>query len=183
VESGVLAQADSLRTIADSARVLEWDWFPGADERTSRRVLAGWLPGNSNLSRLVLDARYRLRPPDVTSFESTAALPGRQRWDARPEIRTMFKRRDMVALTVNRQGPHFAEGPQVALRVFAGMRQRLASREIRLGVVLVPAKSSVYMPIMRDMPLRTSRELERPGALDADVCAPSSRVYAHSTSR
>lgn len=164
-----LAARDAKSTIADDAAALGWDWF---SEGTTSRVSASPLRRLTETLRLyglMREFRHRLTPAPRITYASASGFPNRAGWNARPEIATVFKRPEMMALTVDLSDARIREGLRIGLQSLGGMRDSLAAAGVRFLVVLIPDKASVYVPVMASTAQPAGAQLERLSRLDSEV--------------
>lgn len=164
-----LAAADARGTIAAQAAALGWNWFPEASSLRTRPRVLDWAAEHLRLYGLLRQVRHRLRRRRPITFASAADFPGREAWDARPEIRTVFKHPDMLALTVDLEDPRIREGLRAGLRSLEGMRESVRAAGARLLVVLIPDKATVYAPVIAATSSPAGAQLQRLARLDTEV--------------
>jgi hypothetical protein len=164
-----LAAADARATIAAEAAGLGWNWFPEADALRPRTPALDWLAERSRLYGLLREIRHRLRRAPAITYTSAAGFPHREGWDARPDLRTVFKRAEMLALTVDLEDPRIREGLRAGLQSLEGMRDSVRAAGARLLVVLIPDKATVYVPVMATTSRPPGDQLKRLARLDTQV--------------
>jgi SGNH hydrolase-like domain, acetyltransferase AlgX len=86
----------------------------------------------------------------ANTFEAARRRPGRIAYDLEPKFRTVFRDPEFLSVAVNDTDPRVREGGRIAKEALLSIHKRLKAKGVRLVVVLLPYKATVYAERLGD---------------------------------
>lgn len=87
---------------------------------------------------------------DGQTFEAAIKRPGRIPYDRESEFRTVFRDPGFLAVSVDDSDPRLRDGDRITREVLLGISDLLRRKQVRLIVVLLPFKPTVYAGRIED---------------------------------